>query len=215
MIEVNEVAKKGLLSRMAVPLMVLVFIAPMLAAWIVYNYFPDVVRSLGTSNHGEFVIPPAEVSLDGFVDIDNQPLPQAYFKKNWSYVYIRENCDADCLEHLMLIKNVRLTQGKEISRLRRLLVLSTDSVDDKLRQSLKEFPGMQTVILANETQRQAFLKSFAFAGNDNPVSAGHIYVVDPDAKLMLYYKDRKEILKLGKGMQKDMSKLMHNSKLRK
>jgi hypothetical protein len=212
---VNEVAKRGLLSRMAMPLMLLIFIAPMVAAWVVYNYFPNVVRSLGASNYGEFVIPPVEVSLDGYANIDNQPLAQDYFQKNWSYVYIREQCDADCIEHLMLIKNVRLTQGKEISRLRRLLVLAEDSVDEKLRQRLAEFPGMQTVILANETQRRAFLKPFTFAGNENPIAAGHIYVVDPDAKLMMYYKNEKEILKLGKGMQKDMSKLMHNSQLRK
>jgi hypothetical protein len=212
---VNDVVKKGLLSRMAVPLIVLLFIAPMVAAWIVYNYFPDVVRSLGVSNNGEFIIPPAEIKLDGFVDIDNTPLPAEYFKKNWSYVYISETCDADCVELLMLIKNVRLTQGKEISRLRRLLVLATDSVDVKLREQLAQFPGMQTVLLSSEQQRSAFLKAFIFEGNPSPATAGHIYVVDPDAKLMMYYSDQKEILKLGKGMQKDMSKLMHNSQLRK
>ena len=211
----NEVVKRGLLSRMAMPLMLLMFIAPMVAAWVVYNYFPDVVRSLGASNYGEFVMPPVEVKLEGYVDIDNQALPAEYFKKNWSYVYIRERCDSDCIEHLQLIKNVRLTQGKEISRLRRMLVLTADSVDDSLRQQLADFAGMQTLVLANEEQRQAFLKPFKFDGNQSPAQAGHIYVVDPDAKLMMYYKDQKEILKLGKGMQKDMSKLMHNSKLRK
>jgi hypothetical protein len=200
---------------MAVPLIVLLFIAPMVAAYIVYNYFPDMVRSLGASNNGEFIIPPVEIKLDGFVDIDNKPLPAEYFKKNWSYVYIRETCDADCVEHLMLIKNVRLTQGKEISRLRRLLVLATDSVDVKLREQLAQFPGMQTVLLSNEQQRSKFLQAFVFKGNPSPATAGHIYVVDPDAKLMMYYSDQKEILKLGKGMQKDMSKLMHNSQLRK
>ena len=61
----NEVVKRGLLSRMAVPLIVLLFIAPMVAAYIVYNYFPDMVRSLGASNHGEFIIPPVEIRLDG------------------------------------------------------------------------------------------------------------------------------------------------------
>lgn len=211
----NEVVKKGFLSRMAMPLMVLIFIAPMVAAWIVYNYFPDVVRSLGSSNNGEFIIPPAEVSVAEFKDIDNKELTADYFKKNWSYVYIRPQCDSVCLEHLLLIKNVRLTQGKEISRLRRLLVLTTPSVDDALREQLKQYPGMQTLVLNNAQQREAFLKPFRFKKNPSPETAGHIYIVDPDGMLMMYYSDQKEILKLGKGMQKDMAKLMHNSQLRK
>ena len=108
----NEVVKKGFFARMAMPLMVLIFIAPMLAAWVVYNYFPETVRSLGSSNNGEFVIPPAKVSIEGYTDIDNQTLSADYFNKNWSYVYIRQACDGDCLEHLLLIKNVRLTKAR-------------------------------------------------------------------------------------------------------
>ena len=211
----NEVVKKGLFSRIAMPLMVLIFIAPMGAAWVVYNYFPDTVRSLGSSNNGEFVIPPAKVSVGGYTDIDNQTMPVDYFDKNWSYVYIRQACDANCLEHLLLIKNVRLTQGKEISRLRRLLVLTSDSVDDALREQLKRYAGMQTLVLTDAQQREAFLSAFRFKGNPSPETAGHVYIVDPDGMLMMYYKNQKEILKLGKSMQKDMSKLMHNSVLRK
>ena len=215
LITVNEVVKKGFFSRMAVPLMVLLFVAPMVAAWIVFNYFPDTVRSLGSSNYGEFIIPPAEISLDHYVDIDNQPLPADYFKKNWTYIYIHSQCDAECFEHLLLIKNVRLTQGKEISRLHRLLVLTSPTVDDTLRQQLQNFPGMQVLVLKDEQQRENFLQSFKFKGNPSPAAAGHVYVVDPDSKLMMYYKNQKKVLKLGKGMQKDMSKLMHNSQLRK
>lgn len=211
----NEVVKKGFFSRMAMPLMVLIFIAPMAAAWVVYNYFPETVRSLGSSNKGEFVIPPVKVSVDAYTDIDNQTMPAEYFNHNWSYVYIRQACDADCLEHLLLMKNVRLTQGKEISRLRRLLVLTSSSVNDALREQLKRYPGMQTLVLTDAQQREAFLSAFRFKGNPSPETAGHIYVVDPDGMLMMYYKNQKEILKLGKGMQKDMSKLMHNSQLRK
>lgn len=214
-IDVNEVVKKGFIARLAVPLMVVVFIAPMVAAWIVYNYFPNTVRSLGSSNNGEFIIPPAQVSVEGYVDIDNQPLKADFFKKNWGYVYIRPQCDDECLEHLLLLKNVRLTQGKEISRLRRLLVLTSASVDDSFREKLKRFAGMQVIVLSDALQREKFLQPFKFKDNPSPETAGHIYVIDPDSKLMMYYKNRKEILKLGKDMQKDMSKLMHNSQLRK
>ena len=74
---------------------------------------------------------------------------------------------------------------------------------------------MQTLVLTDAQQRETFLSAFRFKDNPLPETAGHLYVVDPDGMLMMYYKNQKEILKLGKAMQKDMSKLMHNSVLRK
>lgn len=195
--------------------MVLMFIAPMVAAWVVYNYFPDMVRTLSASNRGEFVIPPVEISLEGLKDIDGNSVDKNYFLKNWSYVYIRKQCDLDCLNHLALIKNVRLTQGKEISRLHRILVLTDTKVTEELRKNLQQFPGMLTIVLTDQKQKQNFLQRFQFKDNPSPGSVKNIYIVDPDGKLMMYYPDKKDILKLGKDMQKDMSKLMYNSKLRK
>jgi hypothetical protein len=211
----TKTSKQSFFSRFAIPLMVLVFIAPMVAAWIVYNYFPGMVRTLNASNHGEFVIPPVEVSLEGLTDIDGNAIDKDYFLKNWSYVYIRQQCDEDCLNHLAVIKNVRLTQGKEISRLHRILVLTKPGVSEELRKNLQQFPGMLTIVLTDAAQQEKFLQAFKFKDNTEPESAKYIYIVDPDAMLMMYYQDKEDILALGKDMQKDMSKLMYNSKLRK
>jgi len=215
---VNERAiNKTFWQRATVPMLVLLIIAPMVAAWVMYKYYPDMVRTLGTSNYGEFIIPIKEVSIEGLKDIDGKVMRNSYFSKNWTYVYIQSSaCDKDCLGHLRLLKNVRLTQGKEIFRLRRLFVISKDVVNDQLKENLKAYPGMQTIVLdMKSVQARQFLKSFSFKNNATPEILKSVYVIDPVGMLMMYYKDNKEILKEGKEMQRDMSKLMRNSQLRK
>ncbi len=224
----NEVVKKGLFSRMALPLMILMFIAPMLAAWVVYNYFPDVVRSLGTSNYGTLIDPPVKFPINGLSDVNGQPIAADILDKKWTYVYFNSgSCDRDCFDHLMIMKNVRLSQGKEVSRMKRLFVITSGVVDTGLQKTLAQFPSLHTALLSNDAQRQQLKMIFATEGERDPLSSDAIYVVDPDAKVMMYYKQEKReqqaqagmgkeaILKLAKGMQGDMAKLMKNSKLRK
>lgn len=198
-------------------MLVLLILAPMVAAWVMYKYYPDYVRTLGTSNHGEFIIPIKEVNIEGLKDIDGKEMQNSYFNKNWTYVYIQSTtCDKDCLDHLHLMKNVRLTQGKEISRLRRLFIISKDAVNEQLKKDLKEYPGMQTIVIdMNSGKGKSLLKTFSFKNNTTPETLKSMYIVDPVGMLMMYYKDNKEILKEGKDMQRDMSKLMRNSQLRK
>lgn len=213
----DTASKKTFWQKATVPMLVLLILAPMVAAWVMYKYYPDYVRTLGTSNYGEFVLPIKEVNIEGLKDIDGNEMHNSYFNKKWTYVYIQsETCDQNCLDHLHLMKNVRLTQGKEISRLQRLLVISKDAVNDKLKTDLKAYPGMQTIVLdMNSDTGKKLLKTFSFKNNATPKTLKSMYIVDPVGMLMMYYKDNKEILKEGKDMQRDMSKLMRNSQLRK
>lgn len=224
----SEVVKKGLFSRMALPLMLLMFIAPMGAAWVVYNYFPDWVRTLGTTNYGTLIDPPVEFPLQGLSDIDGKPVPVDIMDKKWTYVFLNAGqCDRDCFDHLMIIKNVRLSQGKEVSRMKRLFVITSGHVDAELRKTLEQFPTLRTVLLTSDEQRNQMRTALATKGVQDPLNANAIYVVDPDTKVMMYYQQEKKsqqavegmgkeaVIKLAKGMQGDMAKLMKNSTLRK
>lgn len=224
----NNEVKKPWLSRAAVPLMVLILVAPFLSAWIVFKYFPNAVRSLGTSNYGIFIDPPAKFSVKGLTDINGKPVAEDILNKNWTYVYFNSSvCDRTCFDHLMLIKNVRLSQGKEVSRMKRLFIISSGQVDASLMKTLKLFPTLHTVLLNNDEQRNRVRKIFTTRSGLDPFTSNTIYIVDPDGKVMMYYQGTQQqrvaetgmgkdaIIKLGKGMQDDMSKLMKNSTMRK
>ncbi len=224
----NEVNNAGRKSRMSIILMLMIFVAPMLAAWVVYHYFPDTVRKLGSSNYGTLINPPVKLPINGLSDIEGNPIAGDILDKKWTYVYFNSGeCDRACFDHLMLMKNVRLSQGKEISRMKRLFVVTAGTVDASLQQTLAQFPALRTVVLNSEAQRNQLRAALETTGDPDPLNSGAIYVVDPDAKAMMYYKQEKQvqqaqqglgekaILKLAKGMQGDMAKLMKNSKLRK
>jgi len=199
----------------------------MVSAWVVFNYFPDLVRSLGTSNYGT-LMKPVQFPVAGLVDVNGKALPGDIFKKKWTYVYLNTGeCDRTCFDHLMIIKNVRLSQGKEVSRMKRLFVIASGKVNDGLRETLAKFPTMRTVLLNNDEQRTFIQNTFATEDKQDPFTSNAIYVVDPDSKVMMHYKEEKvavrtlegmesdSILSLAKGMQGDMAKLMKNSQLRK
>lgn len=220
--------KVTLRSRIPVILMVLIIVAPMISAWVAFKYFPDAIRTLGTSNYGRFIDPPVKFLLDSLTDVDGKVIPADILNKNWTYVYLHSSdCGRACYDRLMLMKNVRLSQGKEISRMKRLFVITSGEINDELKEMLTNFPTMRTVLLNNEAQRNSFRKLFTTADEQDSLTAGFIYIIDPDAKLMMYYKTedkpeavldgmgRDAIIKLGKGMQDDIAKLMKNSKLRK
>ena len=224
----NNSVKKSWLARASVPLLVLVLIAPMLSAWVVFKYFPNLVRTLGTSNYGTLIIPPVKFSVDGLNDVDGKPISVDILDKRWTYVYLNSgDCDRTCFDHLMIIKNVRLSQGKEVSRMKRLFVVAPGTVSEGLRNTLSKFPTMRTIVLTSDKQRDRLSKVFSTEDKQDPFTANSIYVVDPDAKVMMYYKEEQveqrtlegmekgSILNLAKGMQGDMGKLMKNSQLRK
>ena len=173
-------------------------------------------RPSSSGNYGELVEPPRAIKNLELQTLDGNSLRITDLSKKWTFVYIKSGeCSDNCLDHLMLLRNVRLTQGKEISRIKRLFVLNAQRVDDLLVKNLKNHQGMDTVLLSTQKMREDFLKPFRFKGNNDPANAGYVYIVDPSSKVMMYYKNNKGILKIGKDMQKDMSKLLRNSQLRK
>jgi len=199
----------------------------MVSAWVVFNYFPDLVRSMGTSNYGT-LMKPVKLPVTGLIDVNGKSLPADIFEKKWTYVYFNTGeCDRTCFDHLMIIKNVRLSQGKEVSRMKRLFVIASGKVNDGMRDTLAKFPSMRTVLLNSDEQRALMQKTFATEDKQDPFTSNAIYIVDPDSKVMMHYKEEKvkvkklegmekdSILGLAKGMQGDMAKLMKNSQLRK
>lgn len=203
-------------SRLAPALIVFLFLAPMVAAWVAFTYFPEQMRSLGTTNHGQFIQPPREVPLQGLVDIDRTALGADYFKNKWTYLYVgASDCDLLCRAALFEMRQVRLAQGAEMDRLQRLFVLTEDEQLSQLRPLLaREFPGQRTVVAGPEA-RDALRK--ALTDGAAPLTSGRIYVIDPLGRAMMYYEPvasaaKADVLAKATGMRKDMAKLLKNSK---
>jgi len=171
------------------------FMVPVIAAYIAYFGW----RPAGHTNYGE-LLKAAPLQHSAGKRLDGQAFDLQALQGKWVMVHIGPaNCDAACAQQLYLMRQVRITQGKDQSRIERLWVLADQgSPDAKLLQS---HPGLQ-VWRPNDP---AFTAQFPAAQH----SAQHIYLVDPLGNLMLRFPAQPD----PKRMMKDLKLLLKASQI--
>jgi len=176
-------------------LLVGLFVLPVVAAYLSYFGW----RPAAHNNYGDLITVTPLQHLAGERH-NGTPLNLEALQGKWVMVHVGPaNCDAACVNQLYLMRQIRIAQGKDQSRIERLWVL-TDSaeVDPSL---LQEYPGLYVWRPADA----AFVDQFP--AKTSP--AGHIYVVDPLGNLMLRFPEQPE----PKRMMKDLKLLLKASQI--
>ena len=172
-----------------------VFAVPVVAAYLAYFG----LRPSGHSNYGDLLKVAPLQKTEGQL-LDGQPFNLDALRGKWMMVHVgTSRCDADCVQQLYLMRQIRITQGKEQSRIERLWVVTDNGVPDATL--LQEYPGMQVWRPAGST----FVDQFPAAQN----RADHIYIVDPLGNLMLRFPVQPD----AKGMMKDLKLLLKASQV--
>lgn len=200
-------------ARIFMVVIMMLFLAPAIAAWVVYKYFPDSVRGFGTTNYGSFVQPTRPVVLGELRGLDGKAVDPHLFDDKWTLVYIGSSrCDNVCRGSLYIMRQVRLTQGAEMDRVGRLLVLTDTDALGELKPMLKDYPGMTVAVGAPD-----FLRPFEISGGPTPARAARLYLVDPRGELMMYYdptRDPADLYAHATGIRKDLGKILRATKIR-
>lgn len=161
-----------------------VFVVPVLAAYLAYFGW----RPAGHTNYGD-LIQVAPLQQTAGTTPDGTPFDLAELQGNWVMVRVGPSlCDAACVQQLYLMRQIRLTQGKDQSRIERLWVLTDNGPVDLA--VLQEYPGLHVWRPAHGD----FAGQFPAADDQ----AGHIYMIDPLGNLMLRFPaqpDPKRIMK--------------------
>ena len=176
-------------------LLIGVFVVPVVAAYLAYFGW----RPAGHTNYGDLITVTPLQQTAGTAH-DGTPLDLKTLQGKWVMVHVGPaNCGAACVNQLYLMRQIRITQGKEQSRIERLWVL-TDSgaVDPALLQA---YPGMHAWRAADA----AFVEQFP-ADDER---AGHIYLVDPLGNLMLRFPAQPD----AKRMMKDFKLVLKASQI--
>lgn len=196
-------------GRRQLILLVLLFVVPLVGAWVVFIYFPDAVRSLGTTNYGKFVHPARSLEWPALKRPSGEPLGPDFLRGKWTYLYFdRSACDSACQRNLWKMRQVRLAQGEDVHRVQRLFVL-TDAHDLAALVALleKQHPAL-TAVHGSEQDIAGLLGQFAVDGSP-AVDAQRVYIVDPLGRLMMYYPPDAD----PKGMIQDMERLLKVSQI--
>ncbi len=182
-------------SRSILWLIVAVAAAPAAVSYFLYYFFPPG----RTVNYGDLIKP--QPLPDPLLRLaDGTPFRLSQLKGKWVLVSVDSGrCDAECEKKLVYMRQLRLTQGKDMERVERAWLISDEIA-----------PAGATVALCQGTWivRAAgtkLLKEFPALR----AAADHIYVVDPLGNLMLRFPRDPD----ARGMIKDLSRLLRASQI--
>lgn len=186
-------AKKRRHARMMVALIGTVAVLPIVGSFLLYQFW----RPSSFVNHGE-LIPPSTPMVAGPQDPMAPTLKSLSGK--WVLVTLDSGaCGQDCQQKLYYLRQVRLTQGKEMERIERLWILTdTTPAPDVL---LKEHPGLK-VVPAQGSEWVAMLPLPAPA-------ASYVFILDPLGNIVLRYPKGFDPT----GMKKDLGRLLRASRI--
>jgi hypothetical protein len=174
-------------SRLFLVILMGLFFAPLLVAWLLFHVFPD-WRPEGTVNRGQLVEPPRPLPAFQLPDIDGALLDETLFRGKWTLLTItRGACAEDCVRRLYNMRQIRLAQGKNMDRLQRLMLWVRPERDTGAGPELAaKFPGQQ-LIPVDRQRDGGLVDAFAIDAID-PLDADRMYLIDPLGNLMMSYE---------------------------
>jgi hypothetical protein len=168
-------------------LIMLLFAAPALAAWVAHaTWHPTRVASYGE------LLDPVPPDLDGLTDERGQPASLSGLHGRWVLVtVVAGRCEDACRQNLYLAHQARLAQGRDQERLVQAVIDGGTGVPGEIG-GLKRF--------ASPAQTRSALSGGLPA---------RTYVLDPLGRTVLRFPGQPD----GKGMIRDLQHLLRASKL--
>ena len=172
-------------GRRTLLLLLALFIAPLAAAFALYYGFGW--RPSSQSIHGELISPA-------------RPMPEGAQKLrgDWSLVYVGDGgCDEDCRTALVFARQTRLSLGKEMTRLGRVMLVTDNCCD--VTYLKKEHEGIKVFDVSALDEKAELMAVLPV------VELKHtLFVVDPLGNLVMRYDVRQSPA----GLLDDLRKLL-------
>lgn len=171
------------------------FFVPVMAVFAMY--YGGLWAPKGSSAKGELVHPARPLEIAGLVHVDGKPAGPEVFANKWTLLYMGDGrCDDACKTALTYGRQTRIAVGKDMDRVQRVLLDTSDQVDHAYMDS--EQKGL-VIIDATSPEAQKMLAQFP---GDHVHS---LYIVDPLGNLMMRH-DAKQVI--NKDLLSDLKKLL-------
>lgn len=181
------------------------YAAPLLAAWLWFAYVKS-NEGAGVSVNGELIHPAVPLQSFELTDGSQAQWGLDDIRGKWSMVYFAGGqCDKSCETALYNMRQVRLSTGRRMERVQRVLVTSQlQSMQKKLEQANE---GLH-VVGGDDAGIDNLRTQFANAQTDMDACDDCMYLVDPYGNLMMRFppelppakilKDLKHLLKISR-----------------
>ncbi len=167
--------------------------APLIFSYLTYY----VIKPESRTNYGALIDPRAHpIPTLSLKTLDGQPADLHQYQGKWIFLMVDgAACDKACKEKLFYMRQIRLTQGKEMDRIERVwLVTDTVPLETVL---MREYDGTH-LLRAKSEELRAWLPTETETKIEN-----HLYMIDPLGNLMMRFpqsgdpnKIKKDIIKL-------------------
>ena len=177
-------------GRRTLVLLAAVAIAPVIASYSAYYFFPREQRT----NYGELLATPAPPLAGSRAD--GQPFALTQLRGKWALIVSAPgDCDATCAQALHVARQVRTIQGRDMERVQRVWLVTGAAAPDPAL--LAQHPDLLVARVPQD----------ALAGL--PAGADRIYIVDPLGNLVLAFPPDPDI----KRAAKDVERLLRASRI--
>lgn len=194
--ELRRRTRRGRLKMLAI---LLVCAAPVIASYFTYY----VIRPEGRTNYGTLLQPLPDVSGLAGAGLDGAPSGLKQLGGKWLLVTgAGASCDAACEHRLYLLRQLRLTTGKDRDRVERAWIVGPGT--EVPARLLAEHEGLAVIRAAAGAMAAA---GFPPEGGASPEA--HIWIVDPLGNLVLRYPVDPDPSR----MKKDLLKLLKASRI--
>ncbi|MDB5762959.1 MAG: cytochrome oxidase subunit [Herminiimonas sp.] len=176
---------------------ILICAAPLIASYLTYY----VIKPQSRTNYGELLDPRVyPIPALGTTTLDGKPVGLDAYKGKWIMLQVNDaECGEPCRKKLYEMRQLRLTQGKEMDRIERVWLIT----DDKPLETIvmREYDGTR-MLRAKPDAVKAWLPV-----EPNTTAADHIYMIDPLGNLMMRFPKDADPNKI----KQDLAKLLKAS----
>jgi hypothetical protein len=195
----EQLLKRQRRGRLIMLALLLVCAAPVIASYLTYY----VIRPEGRTNYGTLVNPLRDVSQLSGQALDGTQAGIAQFRGKWLLLTGSDAvCEANCEHRLYLMRQLRLTTGKDRDRVERVWIVPPGTQPGA--ELLREHEGLKVIRSADDA-----LQAAGFAAEAGARPQDHVWIVDPLGNLVLRYPASPDPNK----MKKDLHKLLRASRI--
>jgi len=205
----NEIKpKQQTRSRWTLVLLVALFLAPILLAYIVYKN-----RSLipsNSTNHGEIISPAQPLVEFSLKTQEGTSFGLKGIQRKWSYIYVIENeCNDVCKLNLLKMRNARIAQGAEGRRVNYYLIITKGSKDNKFSDEFVKAHPKLSILYAQNADAKPLLDILKGSTQYRIEEMNRVYMIDPIGNYMMFYEDGFDSL----GIMEDLKFLLKASQI--
>lgn len=184
------------------------FLTPIILAVFIFNNDPS--GRYATKNRGNLVTPAIELKNFNLEFVDTKaPYKLVEQEHQWLMVFIGAGeCDVNCKRQLVVMRQTRLAQGGEFTRVNRLYVMQDSQTDQFMKEVEEYHPGMD-IVTGSKQQLENITSQFTLSDKVVVGKSNRIYIVDPIGNLMMYY----ELDANASDIAKDLTRLLKVSQM--